>query len=77
VPFANEVNISFPAGAVLMTPGGPQGLFYIQGGNVYSMDNMYPQADSWIPTKVSGVPLSQFVQEIQADVNSTTSTPNP
>lgn len=71
-PFADRANISYPPGLVLMTPGGPQGLFYVQGGNVYSLDNMYPQADSWIPTKVSGVPLSQFVQEIQADVNSTT-----
>jgi hypothetical protein len=72
-PFMQEVDLSFD-GAVLMTQDGPQGLFYVQNGNVYSLDNMYPQADSWIPTKVSGVPLSQFVQEIQAASGNSTAT---
>lgn len=71
-PFADEINHNPNQALDEMTQGGPQGLFYVQGGDVYSLDNMYPQADSWIPTKVSGVPLSQFIQEIQADVTSTT-----
>jgi hypothetical protein len=50
----------------LTTIGGAQGLFYIGGGDVYSLDNMYPQADAWLPIKVSGVPLAQFIQEVQA-----------
>jgi len=56
----------------LTTTGGAQGLFYIQGGNVYSLDNMYPQADSWLPVKANGVPLAQFVQQIQSALASST-----
>jgi len=55
-----------------LTTAGAQGLFYIQGGNVYSLDNMYPQADSWLPVKANGVPLAQFVQQIQPAVASST-----
>jgi hypothetical protein len=58
----------------LMTIGGPQGLFYVQNGNVYSLDNMYPQADAWLPVKADGVLLAQFVAEVQAASGSTTST---
>jgi hypothetical protein len=63
-PFGDEINLSLNLAVAEMTQGGPQGLFSVQGGKVHSLDNMYPQADSWVPTKVSGVPLSQFVQEI-------------
>jgi hypothetical protein len=77
---SNSVNPGAPfedyVGAVgfvaYMTQGGPQGLFYVQGGNVYSLDNVYPQADSWLPIRVSGVPTSQFVQEILSAAISTT-----
>lgn len=75
-PFMQAINLSDPGSLVEMTQEGPQGLFYVQGGNVYSLNNMYPQADSWIPTNVSGVPLSQFIQEIQGVVTSTTA-PSP
>jgi hypothetical protein len=73
-PFMREINLSLPGVLVEMTQEGPQGLFYVQGGKVYSLDMMYPQADSWIPTKVSGVPLSQFIQEIESVA---TSSPAP
>ncbi len=57
-----------------ITTGGPQGLFSIQGGAVYSLDNTYLQADSWLPVKADGVPLAQFVTEVQsAAVHTTTS----
>jgi len=56
----------------LATTGGSQGLFYIQGGNVYSLDNMYPQADSWLPVKADGVPLARFVQQVQSALASST-----
>ena len=56
----------------LATTGGPQGLFYIQGGSVYSLDNMYPQAYTWLPVKADGVPLAQFIQEVQSASSSTT-----
>jgi hypothetical protein len=60
-------------GEASITVGGPQGLFYVQGGNVYSLDNMYPQVDSWLPVKAAGVPLAQFIQEVQsaAGINTT------
>lgn len=69
-PFQTEINLSVIGTLVEMTQGGPQGLFNISGGKVYSMDQTYPQTDSWIPTKVSGVPLSQFIAEIQEVVTS-------
>ena len=50
----------------LVTVGGPQGLFYVQNGQVFSLDNMYPQADSWLPVKAAGVPLAQFLQEVRS-----------
>lgn len=58
-------------GATLITTGGPQGLFYIRSGNVYSVDNLFPQTDSWLPVKVNGIPLSQFSSEVQATIGST------
>jgi hypothetical protein len=60
-------------GFTLITTGGPQGLFYIQGGNVYSLNNMYPQADAWLPVTANGVPLTQFVSEVQSISASTIS----
>jgi hypothetical protein len=54
-----------------ITTGGPQGLFSIQGDNVYSLDNTYPQTDGWLPVKVSGMPLAQFVAEVQTATVST------
>jgi len=53
-------------GSAATTTGAGQGLFYIQGGNVYSLNNLYPQADSWLPVTADGVPLNQFVSEVQA-----------
>ncbi len=53
-----------------VTVGGPQGLFYVEGGKVYSLNNMYPQADSWLPVKANGVPLTQFASEIQINSSS-------
>jgi hypothetical protein len=58
----------------LITVGGPQGLFYVQDGKVFSLDNMYPQADSWLPVKAAGVPLAQFIQEVQSASTNSTST---
>ena len=55
-----------------ITTGGPQGLFSVQGGNVYSLDNIYPQADAWLPVKANGIPLAQFVAEVQAATVATT-----
>ncbi len=52
--------------STLTTTGGPQGLFYIQAGKVFSLDNMYPQDDVWLPLKVEGVPLAQFIAEVQS-----------
>jgi hypothetical protein len=54
-----------------VTVGGPQGLFYVQEKKVYSLDNLYPQADAWLPVKANGVPLAQFVSEVQSAWNST------
>ena len=71
-PFNSYVEVSDQNALVFMTQGGPQGLFYVQDGNVYSLDNMYPQADAWLPTKVSGVPLTQFVEEIQSAATTST-----
>jgi hypothetical protein len=48
-----------------LTVGGAQGLFYVQNGKVFSLDNMYPQADAWLPVKAAGVPLAQFIQQVQ------------
>ena len=59
-------------GEASITVGGPQGLFYVEGGRVYSLDNMYPQVDGWLPVKAAGVPLAQFIQEVQSAANTTT-----
>jgi hypothetical protein len=61
-------------GLALVTTGGPQGLFSVQEGKVYSLDNLYPQNDAWLQVKASGVPLAQFIQEIQSAVGTTTTT---
>jgi len=53
-------------GSALSTTGGAQGLYYVQGGNVFSLDNMYPQADAWLPVKLDGTPLAQFILELQS-----------
>ena len=45
--------------------GGPQGTFLVQGGNVFSLDKVYSQADAWLPVKADGVPLGQFTSEVQ------------
>lgn len=57
----------------LTTIGATQGLFYIQGGNVYSLDNMYPSADAWLPVKADGVSLSEFITQVQSAVTTTSS----
>ena len=53
------------------TVGGPQGLFPVQAGKVYSLDNTYPSDDEWLTVKASGVPLTQFVQEVQSATSTT------
>jgi hypothetical protein len=53
-----------------VTTGGPQGLFTIQGGNVYSLNNTYPQADAWLPVKADGIPLAQFEAQVEAATTS-------
>ena len=58
--------LQFDGGSAASTTGGPQGLFYVQDGKVYSLDNLYPQDDSWLPVKAEGVPLSEFVAEVQS-----------
>ena len=60
-PYVGGVDGGFAS----VTVGGPQGVFSVQGGNVYSMDNLHPQEDAWLPLKVSGVPLAQFITQIQ------------
>jgi hypothetical protein len=65
-PFGFIVDQAFPSALPEVTQGGPQGLFYVQGGNVYSLDNLYPQADAWLPIKVDGMPLAQFISELQS-----------
>jgi hypothetical protein len=50
----------------LTTTGVTQGLFYIKGGDVYSLDNVYPQADAWLPVKANGVPLADFITQVQS-----------
>jgi hypothetical protein len=53
-------------GMASVTTGGAQGLFYVQDGKVFSLDNMYPQADAWLPVKINGMPLAQFISELQS-----------
>lgn len=66
-----QISIPLAYNGFFLTAGGPQGLFYIQGGDVYSLNNMY-QADSWFQVTASGTPLSQFVTEVQSASSSTT-----
>jgi hypothetical protein len=63
-PFTQYVSSS--SFNTFMTEGGPQGLFYVREGNVYSLDNLYPQADAWLPVNVDGIPLAQFISELQS-----------
>jgi hypothetical protein len=67
-----QAPIEIVYGGSLTTTGAAQGLFYIQGGDVYSLNNMYPQTDSWLPVKAAGVPLDQFISEVQSAASSTT-----
>jgi hypothetical protein len=55
--------------SVLASVDGPQGMFYVQAGKSYSFDNVYPQADSWLPIKADGVPLAQFVSDIEGNLS--------
>lgn len=57
-----------------ITTGGAQGLFYLHNGSVYSLNNEYPQTDSWLQVKVSGISLSQFVAQVESAVNTTNTT---
>jgi hypothetical protein len=56
----------FDGGLADATTGGAQGLFYVQDGQVYSLNNLYPVDDAWLPVQVNGVPLSQFISDIQS-----------
>lgn len=53
-------------GGAAVTVGGPQGLFYVQGGRVFSLDNLYPKDDAGLPLKYSGLPLDQFVSLVES-----------
>jgi hypothetical protein len=53
-------------GMASVTTGGAQGLFYVQEGKVFSLDNAYPQQDAWLPVKVSGIPLAEFIAELNS-----------
>lgn len=58
----------FPGSGPYATLGGPQGLFYVKDGNVYSLDNLYPKDDSWLQVKTDGLPLSLFEEELTTGV---------
>jgi hypothetical protein len=60
-------------GFAYVSVGGPQGVFVVQNGAVSSLDSLYPQDDGWLPVKVSGVPLAQFIQEVQSAITTSTS----
>jgi len=64
-PFGDYWN-GFDGGLAAATTGGAQGLFYVQDGKVYSLDNLFPQDDAWLPVKANGEPLSQFITEIRS-----------
>jgi len=51
-------------GFYYVTVGGPQGLFNVQAAQVSSHDAHYPQDDNWLPIKISGVPISQFITQV-------------
>jgi len=53
-------------GMAWVTAGGAQGLFYVQEGKVFSLDNVYPQQDAWLPVKVGGIPLAEFFAELES-----------
>jgi len=67
VLFLNGPASLYPAyyDGYLTSVGGPQGTFLVQRGQVYSLDTLYPQADAWLSVKADGVPLSQFISEVQ------------
>jgi hypothetical protein len=64
-PFGNYW-LQFDGGLAAATTGGAQGLFYVRDGDVYSLNNLYPTDDAWLPVQVNGVPLSQFISEVQS-----------
>lgn len=45
--------------------GGPQGEFPVQGGLVYGFKTLHPRDFSWIRVNANGVPLAQFVTQVQ------------
>ena len=63
-PFSDYVSSS--SIITYMTEGGPQGLFYVQSGSVYSLDNTNPQADTWLQVKANGIPLAEFIAQVQS-----------
>lgn len=67
VLFLNGPGSLYPAyyGGYLTSVGGPQGTFLVQRGQVYSLDTLYPHVDAWLSVKADGVPLSQFISEVQ------------
>jgi hypothetical protein len=66
IPYWTNINNLAVCCNAYVTAAGAEGLFYLQDGKVFSLDNMYPQADSWLPIKVDGVPLAQFISELQS-----------
>jgi len=64
IPFAPVVNQASGLAQPFISLGGPQGLFYIANGSVYSLDNMFPNSDGWLPLKLDSVPLADFVNEV-------------
>lgn len=58
-------NGSIQTGAPFFITGGPQGRFLVKSALAYSLDTV-DQADSWIHVKVNGMPMDQFVSQIEA-----------
>jgi hypothetical protein len=59
------LNGPIQTGSPFFITGGPQGRFVVKSGLVYSLDTIN-QADSWIHVKANGIPIDQFVSQIQA-----------
>jgi len=45
--------------------GGPQGKFDVRDNLVYGLKSLYPPLDDWIRVDAKGIPLDQFVKQVQ------------
>jgi len=66
IPYWTQVDNQSIDGTAYIPAGGAEGLFYVQNGQVFSLDNIYPQTDGWIPVKADGTPLNQFISQLQS-----------